>query len=73
VKTGLLEAARFEAVAAQGAPRAVHGPAPRQRTYLNGGVAHSTVDVLDERRDIATLLKGASAAEVPVSLMKRVR
>ena len=114
VTTSQLDASQFQASleVPWGVPFMVR--APRQRTYLNGGVTHLDVlqqdrlwfpgglyfdipagaravyigtlryhrndfnaitrmDVVDERRDIATVLKGASAAEVPISLLKRVR
>ncbi|KQT11397.1 hypothetical protein [Ramlibacter sp. Leaf400] len=114
VTTSQLDASQFQASleAQWGVPFMVK--APRQRTYLNGGMAHldvlrqerlwfpgglyfdvpagaravyvgtlryhrndfnaiTRVEVVDERRDIDTVLKGAPAAQVPVSLMKRVR
>lgn len=114
VTTPQLDASQFQASleAQWGVPFMVK--APRQRTYLNGGVTHLDVlrqerlwfpgglyfdipagaravyigtlryyrndfnaitrmEIVDERGDIATVLKGASAAQVPVSLMKRLR
>lgn len=43
------------------------------RYYRNDFNVITRVDVVDERRDVAGVLKGASAALVPVSLLKRVR
>lgn len=115
VKTSQVDAADFQGSleAEWGVPFMVK--APRQRTYLNGGLTHlnvmqqeklwfpggfyfdvpagatavyigtlryhrndfnaiTKVEVIDERKDIATVLKtGAYGAEVRPSLLKRVR
>lgn len=114
VKTSQIDASEFQgSLEAQwGVPFMVK--APRQRTYLNGGLAHldlleqdklwfpggyyfevpagasavyigtlrfhrndfnriTRVEVLDERKDIATVLKAGSPGDVRPSLLQRVR
>jgi hypothetical protein len=114
ITTSQLEASQFQRSleAPWGVPFMVR--TARQRTYLNGGVAHldvirqerlwfpggfyfdvpagaravyvgtlryhrndfnaiTRVEVLDERRDVAAVLKGAPAADVRTSLLQRVR
>ena len=114
VKTSQIDASEFQgSLEAQwGVPFMVK--APRQRTYLNGGLAHldvmeqeklwfpggyyfevpaganavyigtlrfhrndfnriTRVEVVDERKDIATVVKAGSPAEVRPALLQRVR